>query len=62
MDQQAHEEWVYEKGWTDTERRHWNDLSQDEKREEASQRQMHQRRLEFVRWLVLTGKLTENIA
>ncbi|GHO87321.1 hypothetical protein [Dictyobacter formicarum] len=62
MDQQANYEILYENGFTESEIDHLNNLSLEYKREEESLRQPHLNRLEFVRWLVLTGKLTENIA
>lgn len=62
MEQQANYEILHENGFTESEIDHLNNLSLEYKREEESLRQPQLNRLEFVRWLVLTGKLTENIA
>lgn len=62
MGHQVNNEFLYKNGFTDAEIHRLNNLRRDYEPEEESLRQIHQRRLEFVRWLVLTGKLTENIA
>lgn len=62
MNSQVSNESLCEKGFTEAEIESLNNLRRNYKSEEESLRENQQRRLEFVRWLVLTGKMTENLA
>lgn len=49
-------------GFTAEEIDHLRELRRYYSEEEMNQMSIQQRRLEFVRWLVITGKLTDQIA
>lgn len=61
MNSQANNEFLHENGFTAIEIERLCQL-RDAYRPEESLQHEQQRRLEFVRWLVLSGKLTEDIA
>ena len=62
MNFEVNNEFLYENGFTATEIERLSQLRDACRLEVESPQHDQQRRLEFVRWLVLTGKLTEDIA
>lgn len=61
MNNQANSTSLRENGFTEAEIERLNSLRNAYESKEKSCVQDNQRRLEFVRWLVITGKLTENL-
>lgn len=62
MNNQINKEFLSENGFSTLEIERLSQLRETYKQEEKSPQHEQQRRLEFVRWLVLSGKLTEDIA
>ena len=62
MNSQINNDFLFENGFTASEIERLNQLRDTYKPEEETAQHERQHRLEFVRWLVLTGKLTEDIA
>jgi len=62
MDQKETYEMLYKAGFTASEIERFQRLQRDYAENKYSHKSATYRRLEFVRWLVTTGKLTEQIA
>jgi hypothetical protein len=62
MDHQEAYDMLYKVGFTASEIERLNALRRDYAEKKSSHVPPDQRRLEFIRWLVTTGKLTEQIA
>lgn len=62
MDFQIDKEFLYKNGFTAAEIEHLSQLRDTYRSEEESPQHKQQHRLEFVRWMALSGKLTEDIA
>jgi hypothetical protein len=62
MNQQEAHEMLYKIGFTASEIEQLERLQKDYAEKEQYQPSADQRRLEFVRWLVTTGRLTDQVA
>jgi hypothetical protein len=62
MDRKEDREILRKGGFAENEVIQLNKLRMDYNARETSQKQLASRRLEFIRWLVSTGKLTDQIA
>ncbi len=62
MDRKEEREFLRKSGFAEVEMTRLSRLRKDHKEKVRIQAAAEHRRLEFVRWLVTTGKLTEQIA